>query len=240
MAPTKRNTVQYKSEAQKEREHLLQGYELNEESRFIAALSAFSDNILGTPITPEFPRAASFYAPVPAAILDEHVAKAARTVAAESELSAVSDAETEINVETELDDSDAETEDGGYTLCTGWCGRQMHHEDTDDSGACGRCQAEAVLRHWDRMDTPPPPPVREVIDLTEDSDEEDQSGFSLTVLQAAPYRPPAPLRWLGLLVEEEEDQSGYQSPAPLRCPGCGKLYCRMRGQHHVVVTDLTV
>ena len=207
MAPTKRNTVQYKSEAQKEREHLLQGYELNEESRFIAALSAFSDNILGTPITPEFPRAASFYAPVPAAILDEHVAKAARTVAAESELSAVSDAETEINVETELDDSDAETEDGGYTLCTGWCGRQMHHEDTDDSGACGRCQSELIHRLWKRNGVRP---CLGYFDLTQDSD------------------------------SDEEDQSGYQSPAPLRCPGCGKLYCRMRGQHHVVVTDLTV
>ena len=182
-------------------------YRERQEYDFIAALSSFADDILGTPLTPEFPRAASFYAPIPAAILDEHVAKAARTGAAESELSAVSDAETEINVETELDDSDAETEDGGYTLCTGWCGRQMHHEDTDDSGACGRCQSELIHRLWKRNGVRP---CLGYFDLTQDSD------------------------------SDEEDQSGYQSPAPLRCPGCGKLYCRMRGQHHVVVTDLTV
>lgn len=208
MAPTQGGLQKRKQTlAQRKWEADERFYRERQEFDFIAALSSFGDDILGTPLTPEHPRAASFYAPVPAAIADEHIAKAARTVAAELELSAVSGAETEINVETELDDSDAETEDGGYTLCTGWCGRQMHHEDTDDSGACGRCQAELVQRLWKHNS------VRVCLghfDLTQDSD------------------------------SDEEDQSGFQSPAPLRCPGCSKLYCRMRGQHHVVVTDLTV
>jgi hypothetical protein len=102
----------------------------------------------------------------------------------------------------------SDDEDGGYSLCTGSCGRQQHHEDTDEFGMCGRCQYEAGKFAGPR------PALRQrfkqtpVIDLTESSDEEDQSGF--------------------------------QSPAPLRCPDCHKLYCRMRGQHYVAVIDLTV
>lgn len=54
----------------------------------------------------------------------------------------------------------------------------------------------------------------------------------------------APLRTYPIVIDltedsdSEEDQAKYQSPAPLRCRGCMKLSCRMRGQCSIVI-DLT-
>jgi hypothetical protein len=112
------------------------------------------------------------------------------------------------------EESIATTEDGGYSLCSGTCGRQMHHEDTNDQGQCGRCEAGFYLA-----------------DVT---DAEADAYFA-----ADWVKRPSPIFYVDLTADSE-DESGFQSPAPLRCPVCSKLYCRMRGQHHVAVIDLTV
>lgn len=160
-----------------------------EEAAFKRLLDQFDEHILGTPLQTVVPSAA---------------------MEPESE-------EEEFPETLQDRINDGET----HFICTGTCGRNFHYEDTNGEGQCGRCEAGFFLADATASEADAyfaadwvkrPSPVV-VIDLTEDSDEEDQSGFSLTVLQAAPY----------------------QSPAPLRCPGCCRLWCRMRGQCHTVI-----